>query len=197
MSLTLKVVLIGDSKVGKTAVMNRFLGEFFDPAFIMTTAGEALKRKRLVVDKHNVELELWDAPGHEGFRTYAAAYMKNAKAVVVFFDVSSYSSFENIDNWLDFIPHAEGAAQLTPTFIIGNKTDITERSVRTEEAEHKAKKRESLYFETSAKNNNTDYFIQIFKQIIEDVLNKSHGSTNSGSLPRPRTIPWYRNCVLL
>lgn len=197
MSLTLKVVLIGDSKVGKTAVMNRFLGEFFDPAFIMTTAGEALKRKRLVVNNHNVQLELWDAPGHEGFRTDAAIYMKNAKAVVVFFDVSSYKSFENIDNWLDFIPPTEGTAQLTPTFIIGNKTDITERIVRTEEAEHKAKRRESLYFETSAKNNNTDYFVQIFKQIIEDVLNKSNGSTDSGSLPRPRTIPWYRNCVVL
>lgn len=202
MPLTLKVVLIGDSGVGKTAVMRRFLGELFDPTFIMTTAGETLKRKRIIVDKHHVQLELWDAPGNESFRTDVAVYMKNAKAVVVFFDVSNYRSFEDIDNWLKFIPEAESPSQKPPTFIIGNKTDKTPRCVKKEQAEHKAKKRESLYFETSAKDSSFEYFNQIFHKIIEDVLNKSPGITSSGSMtanqrPAYTESPWYKKCVLL
>ena len=199
MPLSLKVVFIGDSKVGKTAVMRRLLGEYFDPVFIMTTSGEAIKRKQLVVNNYNVELELWDAPGHEGFRTDAAVYMKNVKVAVLFFDVTNHTSFENIDNWLNFVPPAESPVQKTPTFIIGNKIDKASRTVKKEEAEHKARKSNSYYFETSAKDNNTEDFNQILKQMIEIVLDNSPGLTNSGTVPVNQALvdPWYKPCVLL
>ncbi|XP_028402313.1 ras-related protein SEC4-like isoform X2 [Dendronephthya gigantea] len=176
MPILLKFVLIGDSNVGKTAVMRRLLGERFDPAFIMTTNGEARKRKTLLVDNQRVDLELWDAPGHERFRTDAALYIRDARAVLVFFDVTNEASFQNIDNWLKFIPQTDSPAQKPLTFIIGNKTDKEPRRVEPDEAQHVADKNNSPYYETSARVNDNEHF------------NRN---------PRNPGEPWYKKCVLL
>ncbi|XP_046857028.1 ras-related protein Rab-10-like [Xenia sp. Carnegie-2017] len=203
MPLTLKVVFIGDTKVGKTSVLRRLLGEAFDPTFIMTTARETLKYKHFTVKKNQVVLEIWDAPGFENFRTEVAYYMKNTKAVIAFFDLTNRRSYENISNWLNFIPKQQSASQEIPSYIIGNKRDkVQQRCISTEEAKHKALQKHSLYYETSAREDSVDHFSQIFQNIVEDVVGKNSGLIVSGSnsmenfqgTPQER---WHKKCIIL
>jgi len=145
-----KVMLVGDSGVGKTALMRRVCEKKFISKF-ESTIGVDFMTSSWEVDNYIVRLQLWDTAGQERFRTITATYYQKSHSIFLVYDVTCNQSFENLSTWLQDINAIRGTI---PKILIGNKTDVsTRREVQREKAEKFAKKHNMLFFETSAKTN--------------------------------------------
>lgn len=120
---TMKVVLIGDSGVGKSSLMLRFTTDTFDQE-ISATIGIDFKVKRVAVVGGTVQLQLWDTAGQERFRTLTSSYYRGSNAVILVYDVNTPASFEHLQRWLDEVEvcHAGGSTNIA-MMLIGNKID--------------------------------------------------------------------------
>src|SRR5271165_522496 len=98
----IKVIVVGDSGVGKSSILLRYADDAFSEKFI-STIGVDFKVKNLTVDKKQIKLQIWDTAGQERFRTIVSAYYKNIDCVFVIFDLTDVNSFDNIKLWLNDI----------------------------------------------------------------------------------------------
>ncbi|XP_073245425.1 ras-related protein Rab-37-like isoform X3 [Porites lutea] len=146
-----KVMLLGDSGVGKTCVLVRFKdGAFLSGSFI-STVGIDYKNKVVDVDGTRVKLQIWDTAGQERFRSITHAYYRDSQALLLLYDVTSESSFENIRAWLSEI--YEYASSDVIIMLLGNKADLTnQRVISREQGEQLAKTHNVAFMETSAKS---------------------------------------------
>lgn len=146
-----KVMLLGDSGVGKTCVLVRFKdGAFLSGSFI-STVGIDYKNKIVDVDGTKVKLQIWDTAGQERFRSITHAYYRDSQALLLLYDVTSETSFENIRAWLAEI--YEYASSDVIIMLLGNKADLNkERVVSREQGEKLAKDHNVAFMETSAKS---------------------------------------------
>lgn len=146
-----KLLLIGDSGVGKTSILFKFSEDTFSPAFI-STIGIDFKIRTITVDGKKIKLQVWDTAGQERFRTITTAYYRGAMGIMLVYDVSNMKSFENISNWIRNIEmHATSDVEL---MILGNKCDIADkRQVSKERGEQLALQHSIKFMETSAKAN--------------------------------------------
>lgn len=144
-----KLLLIGDSGVGKTSILFKFSEDTFSPAFI-STIGIDFKIRTIEVDGKRIKLQVWDTAGQERFRTITTAYYRGAMGIMLVYDVSNLKSFENISNWIRNIEmHATQDVEL---MILGNKCDIADkRQVSKEKGEQLALQHSIKFMETSAK----------------------------------------------
>ena len=171
----LKLLLIGDSGVGKTCLLFRFAEDKFNSAFI-STIGIDFKIRTIKVDDKNLKLQIWDTAGQERFRTITTAYYRGAAGIMLVYDVTSERSFENIKNWMRNID--EHASDDVEKMIIGNKADKNlpedTRVVSTERGQTLAMEHEVLFYETSAKdgNNVEDAFVAIARKIKDKMEEK-------------------------
>ncbi|VDI48703.1 arginyl-tRNA synthetase [Mytilus galloprovincialis] len=133
-----KVMLIGDSGVGKTCLLVRFKdGAFLSGSFI-STVGIDFRNKVVDVEGTKVKLQIWDTAGQERFRSVTHAYYRDAHALLLLYDVTNKASFDNIRAWLGEIN--EYAQEDVVIMLLGNKADMTgERMIRTEDGEKLAK----------------------------------------------------------
>ncbi|KAM5135882.1 ras-related protein Rab-37 isoform 1-T1 [Mantella aurantiaca] len=148
--LACKVMLLGDSGVGKTC----FLIQFKDGAFLsgtfLATVGIDFRNKVMTVDEQNVKLQIWDTAGQERFRSVTHAYYRDAQALLLLYDITNKASFENIRAWLTEVH--EFAHKDVVIMLLGNKCDMTSaRVIRTEDGESLAKEYGIPFMETSAK----------------------------------------------
>ena len=97
-----KVLIIGDSAVGKTSLMNRFAENMFVATYI-STIGVDFKLKNIVVDGQRVKLQIWDTAGQERFRTICASYYRGTHGIIVVYDVTNPESFAHVKHWLEEI----------------------------------------------------------------------------------------------
>ncbi len=147
----IKLLLIGDSGVGKSCLLLRFCDDAWTPSFI-TTIGIDFKIRTIELDGKRIKLQIWDTAGQERFRTITTAYYRGAMGILLVFDVTDQKSFENVRTWhANIEQHAsEGVSKI----LIGNKSDWEEkRAVTTEQGEELAKELGIPYIETSAKSN--------------------------------------------
>ena len=147
----IKLLLIGDSGVGKSCLLLRFCDDAWTPSFI-TTIGIDFKIRTIELDGKRIKLQIWDTAGQERFRTITTAYYRGAMGILLVFDVTDQKSFENVRTWhANIEQHAsEGVSKI----LIGNKSDWEEkRAVTTEQGEGLAKELGIPYIETSAKSN--------------------------------------------
>lgn len=144
-----KLLLIGDSGVGKTCVLFRFSEDHFNSTFI-STIGIDFKIRTIDLDGKKVKLQIWDTAGQERFRTITTAYYRGAMGILLVYDITNEKSFENIKNWIRNIEeHASGDVE---KMILGNKCDMTEkRNVSKERGERLAIEYGIKFMETSAK----------------------------------------------
>merc|ERR1711972_439731 len=157
----LKLLLIGDSGVGKTCLLFRFAEDSFNPAFI-STIGIDFKIRTIEVDGKRLKLQIWDTAGQERFRTITTAYYRGAAGIMLCYDVTSERSFDSIANWIRNIE--ENASEDVEKLIIGNKADLEEkRVISTEQGKTLALQHNIPFFETSAQNglNVEEAFISI------------------------------------
>ncbi|EAY14610.1 small GTP-binding protein, putative [Trichomonas vaginalis G3] len=145
-STLLKILVIGESAVGKSALLLRYIDNVFTQTF-MTTIGVDFKNKVIDIDGNKVKLQIWDTAGQEKFRAITKAYYRGAHGILVVFDISNVESFHRTSAWLDSIKNENCDIEV---LLIGNKADL-ERAVSKEEAEGLAEKYDIPYFETSAK----------------------------------------------
>ena len=174
----LKYVVIGDSGVGKSNILLRYIYNSFSEEF-KTTVGVEFGAKNLELDKKIYRIQIWDTAGQENFRSIARAYYKNSVCACVVYDISSRSSFENIQSWIDDC--TKQTAKSVLLLLIGNKSDLKDqREVSYEEGEAYAKEHNMLFLETSAKtgNNIGDIFEKSLNQIAKNIKNNVYNLEN-------------------
>eukprot|EP01045_Picozoa_sp_COSAG04_P031551 COSAG04_NODE_5878_length_1465_cov_179.322840_2_plen_199_part_00 len=143
-----KLLMIGDSGVGKSSLLLRFASDQFEDSY-MTTVGLDFKIRTVEVDGKVVKLQMWDTAGQERFRTITSSYYRGAQGIVVVYGLDDKKSFENVKQWVEEIDRyaGEGVVKL----LVGNKCDVEARQVTREEAEKFAEELKMRYMETSAK----------------------------------------------
>ncbi|OPJ74566.1 ras-related protein Rab-18-B [Patagioenas fasciata monilis] len=148
-ALTLKLLLVGDSAVGKSSLLLRFTGGGFEPQ-LKPTVGIDFKVKKMVVDGHAVQLAIWDTAGQERFRTLTPSYYRGAQGVVLVYDVTRKETFTGLEGWLKELD-TYITKNNTVRMLVGNKTDKPDREVERKEGLQFARKHSLLFIETSAK----------------------------------------------
>ena len=168
--MQIKLLMIGDSGVGKTCLLLRYANDSFSPTFI-TTIGIDFKIKNLELDGKRIKLQIWDTAGQERFRTITTSYFRGAQGILLVYDVTDRRSFESIRNWVGQIQqHADVHVN---KILIGNKCDMTpQRVVTTEEGQSLANDFGIQFFETSAKNdiNVEKSFVTIAREVKNRML---------------------------
>ncbi|XP_012503037.1 PREDICTED: ras-related protein Rab-26 [Propithecus coquereli] len=145
-----KVMLVGDSGVGKTCLLVRFKDGAFLAGTFISTVGIDFRNKVLDVDGVKVKLQIWDTAGQERFRSVTHAYYRDAHALLLLYDVTSKASFDNVQAWLTEIQ--EYAQHNVVLMLLGNKVDSAhEHVVKREDGEKLAKEYGLPFMETSAK----------------------------------------------
>ncbi|PRD23088.1 UNVERIFIED_CONTAM: Rab8a [Trichonephila clavipes] len=160
-----KLLLIGDSGVGKTCILFRFSEDTFNSTFI-STIGIDFKIKTIELDGKKIKLQIWDTAGQERFRTITTAYYRGAMGIMLVYDVTNERSFENIKNWIRNIE--EHASTDVEKMILGNKCDVNDRrQVSKERGEQLAIEYGIRFMETSAKNsiNVQEAFLSLARDI--------------------------------
>ncbi|NHJ22834.1 MAG: GTP-binding protein [Candidatus Lokiarchaeota archaeon] len=149
---TFKIVLFGDPNVGKEVITKRFLTNLFESDQTMTIGVDFLV-KSLSVDGKKVKIQIWDFGGEERFRFLYPTYVRGARGGIFIYDITNYSSFAHIDNWLRVIRKEIRAGDFFPIIAVGNNAHvINDREVPSEKAIRIAKSRElNGFIEVSAK----------------------------------------------
>lgn len=149
--MIMKLLLVGDSGVGKSCLLLRFVEDKFNPSFI-TTIGIDFKIRTIESKGKKIKLQVWDTAGQERFRTITTAYYRGAMGIVLIYDVTDARTFENVENWFQTVTqHANDDAQI---FLVGNKSDDEEnRQVSREQGQQLAQKLNIPFLEASAKTN--------------------------------------------
>ena len=165
-----KVVLVGDSSVGKTNIMSKYLkNEFHEDS--KATVGVEFGSKQFTIEGHQIKAQIWDTAGQERYKAITSAYYKGAKGAFVVYDITRKQSFDSVDRWINDIKAA--ADKNLTIIIIGNKCDLEDqRQVNKEQGEEKAKSYEVAFMETSAfSGENLD---KAFDKMINEVFKKCH-----------------------
>ena len=172
--LMFKILLLGDSGVGKSSLLLRYTkNEFISD--MRSTIGVEFALKYITIDNYQLKIQIWDTAGMERYRSITNAYYKGAKGVIVLYDICRKKSFENVDKWIDdFKSKADDDAVI---ILIGNKSDLDDkREVSKEEGESKAQMNKFAFMETSAKDNNNvqKAFETLFSEIVKIYKNKNN-----------------------
>lgn len=169
-----KVVVIGDSAVGKSSIVSRYTDDIFVED-MAATIGVDFRVKTVSVGEKKIKLTMWDTAGQERFRTLTGSYYRGAQIVFIVFDVTRHPTFESVEAWIREIQDNFAHASIIKV-LIGNKIDKSPRAVEVHEAVELAKRYEMLYIETSAKSKTgvVDAFNTAVKQVLlHDELVKS------------------------
>ncbi|KAK7245064.1 hypothetical protein RIF29_39895 [Crotalaria pallida] len=178
----LKLLLIGDSGVGKSCLLLRFTDDSFTTSFI-TTIGIDFKIKTVEVDGKRMKLQIWDTAGQERFRTITTAYYRGAMGILLVYDVTDELSFNNIRNWIRNIE--QHASDNVNKILVGNKADLDDgkRAVPKSSGQALADEYGIKFFETSAKTNlNVE---QVFFSIARDI---KHRLAEGDPKPEPQAV---------
>ena len=147
---SMNFIMIGDSQVGKSCFLMRYLRDSFSNSFL-TTVGMDKEARLIKIKDEIIRLVLWDTAGQERFRSIPIKYYQNADGVLILFDLNNKNSFINVNNWAEDYKKNTNKNK-TNIFLIGNKLDLT-REVTKEEAIQKAKELGASYYEVSCKTN--------------------------------------------
>lgn len=144
-----KLLLIGDSGVGKSCLLLRFADHSYTESYI-STIGVDFKIRTIDLDGKTIKLQIWDTAGQERFRTITSSYYRGAHGIIVVYDVTDVESFDNVKQWLNEIDRY--ASENVNKLLVGNKCDLrNKRAVEYETAADFADKLDIPFLETSAK----------------------------------------------
>ena len=174
-----KILLLGDSSVGKSCLLKRYTDNTFLDIHISTIGlGYKLKEVKLK-DGKTVKVQIWDTAGQDRFRAITKNYYKGAQGIALIYDITNQITFENVRKWIDQIK--EEVSEKVPIILVGNKIDIVERRViKKEDGESMAKEYGLLFSECSAKTgeNIDSTFNQLVEKTVENYSKvKAKGET--------------------
>jgi small GTP-binding protein len=162
-----KLLLIGESAVGKSCLLLRFAENKFQESFLYTI-GIDFKVRHVEINDTKVKLQIWDTAGQEKFRTITKAYYRGAHGIMLVFDVTNIDTFSQTRQWINSIN--DNVTDPVAIILIGNKVDMEGRKVTREQAQALADEFKIEYFETSAKDgsNVESTFFHLAKVILDD-----------------------------
>ena len=166
--MMVKIILIGDSAVGKTNIMSKYLrGQFQENS--KATVGVEFGSKLFKIDNHNIKAQIWDTAGQEKYKAITGAYYKGSKGAFVVYDITRKETFDATDRWINDLKISSDPK--INIILIGNKSDLEDkRDVLKEQGEEKAKSFGCAFLETSAFNG--DNIDKGFEMMISDIFKK-------------------------
>jgi small GTP-binding protein len=164
-----KIVVVGASGVGKTAIVSQLVNKTFKEVGA-PTIGVEFKSYGLQADGENIKLQIWDTAGQERFRSVSKAYFRNAVGAVLVFDLTQKSSFDELNVWINDLNSL--CAPNAFIILVGNKSDLPDdRAVTETDAQETAKRYNLEYLETSAKtgDNISEAFVRLGQGVLRQV----------------------------
>ena len=188
----IKIMVIGESKIGKTSLISRYCNNEFLGGLYLSTIGIDFQIKHLVLNKKNIRLQIWDTAGQERYRNIAKNYFQSSDGFVIVYDISNIESFEKLDYWIEQIEN--NSQKFTKMILFGNKCDIIDdRKINKEEGEEYAKNKNIKFFEVSAKEgtNVNEAFECFVKEILnsfspKDISKRRHSKILSLPIKEPK-----------
>ena len=175
-SITFKILTIGESGVGKTCVLRRFVEDKFLKNHL-ATIGIDFKTKTLNINNQEIKLKIWDTAGQERFRNITTQYYKGADGIVLVYDVTDEASYDKIRDWMEQILSNTQQEDIG-LVLLGNKCDMEPRNVTEEMGKKMAEELKVSYFETSALTGQG--IKEAFDQLTRDIMKKKGvGESNS------------------
>ena len=175
----LKIIVVGDSGVGKTNLINRFASDKFD-INSKATIGVEFVYKTLKINKEVIKVEVWDTAGQERYRAITSSYYKGAKGAIIVYDITNEDSFNNVESWMNEVTK-KGKTDMQ-FLLVGNKKDlINDRKVTEQKGIDKAKELNMNLFEASAleKTNVNEAFNYLVKEIYLNIRKEKNINTNN------------------
>lgn len=175
-----KLLLIGDSGVGKSCLLLRFADDTYTESYI-STIGVDFKIRTIDLDGKTIKLQIWDTAGQERFRTITSSYYRGAHGIIVVYDVTDFESFNNVKSWLHEIDRY--ACENVNKLLVGNKCDLeSSRKVTTEQAKEFAESLGIQFLETSAKNSTN--VENAFQQMAHQIKQRMKSQPVDNKVPR-------------
>ena len=171
--ISVKIILLGDSSVGKSSLMLRFTDNIYEENKV-STIGVEFKNKYIKINNQKIKLIIYDTSGQERYHSLSSSFIRKAKGIIFVFDLTNEASFENINNWL---MTSDDVIENYKKILVGNKLDLNDRQIDTKRIENFCATHNMKYFEASAKNGNG---VRTFMmKIIEDVVNNKINDRSS------------------
>ncbi|KAL7065664.1 putative Ras family protein SEC4 [Cryptosporidium serpentis] len=170
----IKLLLLGDSAVGKSSLLLRFCENKFENSFVLTI-GVDFKSKIIELNGKKLKLQIWDTAGQERFRTITPAYFRSAMGVILVYDITNIETFNNLSYWMKNLE--EYANINVQKILVGNKCDLnSQRQVSEQRGKELAQEYKIPFFETSAKLDNS--VTETFSCIAEEIKQKFFSDMN-------------------
>ena len=184
----LKIVLIGDSGVGKTNLLSRFARDQFNPDS-KSTIGVEFATKTLEIEGKTVKAQIWDTAGQERYRAITSAYYRGAIGALLLYDITASLTFNSLSRWLQEL--RENADSNIVVMLVGNKCDLQElRAVSKEEGTGFAQSENLLFIETSARDatNVQESFTTLITEIVHNLTkqNLAAGDASATQSEKPK-----------
>jgi small GTP-binding protein len=183
-----QLLIIGDSFVGKTSILDRYANNRFNSNYLATIGLENFTKDEVINGK-TVRIKIWDTAGQEKFQSLTKGFFRNAQGIMVVYDVTNSETYQNIKYWTQSIKtHLGSETDNIAVIIIGNKIDSQVREVNKEEAELYSSELGYRYFETSAKtgqniNSTIEYLVN---EVLKINKNKAKTMNNNIKISRQR-----------
>ncbi|XP_047972467.1 ras-related protein RABA5a-like [Salvia hispanica] len=162
-----KIVLIGDSAVGKSNLLARFARDEFHPNS-KSTIGVEFQTQKMTINGKEVKAQIWDTAGQERFRAVTSAYYRGAVGALLVYDISRRLTFDSVGRWLNEL-HTHSDMNVV-TILVGNKSDLKEaREVTTAEGRALAEAQDLFFIETSALDSSN--VIVAFQKVVKEIYN--------------------------
>lgn len=184
----IKIVLIGDTGVGKTNLLSRFSRNQFNPDS-KSTIGVEFATKTLEIDGKTIKAQIWDTAGQERYRAITSAYYRGAIGALLLYDISASLTFNSLSRWLKEL--RENADSNMVVMLVGNKCDLTEtRAVTEDEGVEFAKSKDLMFIETSARDstNVQEAFTQLINEIVSRLAASDMDGENLDANGSPATL---------
>ena len=171
----MKLILVGDSGVGKTNILSKYLKNNFDPDS-KATVGVEFGTKNIEIDNKKIKVQIWDTAGQERYKSITSTYYKGAKGAFIVYDITRKSTFDNIDKWIGDLKNNGDENMIV--YLVGNKSDLNDmREIRKDEAMTKSEKYNIAFSETSALYG--DNIHKIFQDLMEKVYINFYRNANT------------------
>jgi small GTP-binding protein len=194
---TMRVITLGESGVGKTSIIRRYIHNIFDENNLSTIGLNFSFKEVKLKNGKSINIKLIDTAGQEKYKALAKSYFKNVDAVLFVFSLNSQDSFDNMKNWINLFNDNHNGKEGIPKYLIGNKAD-EKREVQKNMVDEFLSKNKYKYFETSAKDNNG--IDELFQELSEDLYTilieaGSNKTQNAQTLNKFKRKPKKPDCI--
>ena len=186
----IKLLTLGNSMVGKSSLIARFIENKFFNSYI-STIGIDFFKKKVEIGDNEIDLQIYDSAGQEKYKSISKQYYHNSEGILLVFDLTSQESFVALDDWIEDLEKVE---KDLPIILVGNKSDLDGRDVSEEEINKIIHDKKFEYFETSALNgsNVNEAFLKLTELVIKH--KKSRRNTRKGMSIHVLNNPNNKKC---